>query len=93
MTQAAQGEACVTENIQISHRAAQKMTSHTYRPAIQPMEALAALDNLVLVQSKLPWGIGPERLAEILICKAKMLELVVLHSIQDELPTVEDLQG
>jgi tetratricopeptide (TPR) repeat protein len=41
----------------------------------KPVEAIAALDELIQVQSKLRWGMPPRRLAEILLCKAKMLEL------------------
>jgi tetratricopeptide (TPR) repeat protein len=41
----------------------------------KPAEAIAALDELVIVQTSLRWGMQPRRLAEILLRKGKMLEL------------------
>ncbi len=49
--------------------------AHGFATLEKPVEAIAALDELIQVQSKLRWGMQPPRLAEILLCKAKMLEL------------------
>ena len=48
---------------------------HAFAALEKPVEAIAALDDLVQLQSKLRSGMQPWRLAEILLCKAKMLEL------------------
>ena len=47
---------------------------HAFAALEKPVEAIAALDELIQVQSKLRWGMQPRRLAELLLCKAKMLE-------------------
>jgi tetratricopeptide (TPR) repeat protein len=47
---------------------------HAFAALEKPVQAIAALDELVQVQSKLRWGMPPRRLAEILLCKARMLE-------------------
>src|SRR5882757_6387344 len=48
---------------------------HTLAVLKKPVEAIATLEELIEVQMKLRWGMPPRRFAEILLFKAKVLEL------------------